>query len=65
MGKDEQEFKEINTALAAKLYKKDSRTIRRWCEQHKVKCFTDPGGNWVIKMPLEQYEARMKEIYGK
>lgn len=59
------DLKEIDTAKAAKLYNKDQRTIRRWCEQHKVKCHLDPGGNWVIQMPVEEYERRMVAVYSK
>ncbi len=60
----EQEFKEVSTTVAAKLYNKDTRTIRRWCEKGKVKRFIDPGGNWVIKIPKAEYDERMLAVYG-
>lgn len=59
----QENLKKINTTLAAKLYDKDSRTVRRWCELGHLNATLDPGGNWEIFMLESEYETRMQVLH--
>ena len=61
----EQVYKKIDTATASKLYGKDQRTIRRWCERGTLKSKLDPGGNWEISISVEDYNKLMEAKYQK